>query len=545
MTNDAFDAAGDRANPGSTSYSAAYDAAGDMTCRAVGATTCTGGSPTGQVLGYDGLRQLISWQNASTSPTATEAYAYDGSGERVWQQATSTSGGVTTTTTTSYVLGVQEVTTTAVTGQTPTTATTSYYPLPGGVTASRDSSGLTYQATDLLGTPIAALNPASGLVGEQLRAPYGQPRYAASAPTNGGMHTTFGFTGQREDSQAPGSSGLDYYGARYYDPAVGQFASADDAGANLNRFAYVGGMVENATDPSGQRVCLDDCMSQSAVAAPPERPVVSPEAPPVAPRVAPPAGTDPLLALGDALLPLALLAVPVAVVVVVAYVAYQQGPNTYGQVHYDARAPDPDSSYLQARTRAKRAEEMQIAAETQGWGPPDGLNEFRQEHGSPPTQPRLPGMEPRPGAQPVTQSWDAPQTDLPASGADPCQDGSALVRSQCVSWLTGDSAPPIKRGSAGGPGAGKKFSRATQDAAWRENGKHMCVYCRRTNAPGIYVVDHAIPRSLGGNNTLENAQLVCDWCNRSKGNTMYPRNPPPGFQGDWPPPWWPDWLLGG
>ena len=79
---------------GSTSYSAAYDAAGDMTCRAVGSLLCTTtGSPTGQVLGYDALRRLISWQNARSLPTATAAYAYDGEGTRVWQQTTSGPGG--------------------------------------------------------------------------------------------------------------------------------------------------------------------------------------------------------------------------------------------------------------------------------------------------------------------------------------------------------------------------------------------------------------------------------------------------------------------
>jgi hypothetical protein len=57
-----------------------------MTCRAAGASTCTNATPTGQALGYDALRRLISWQNASRNPTATGAY--DGSGSRVWQQDT-------------------------------------------------------------------------------------------------------------------------------------------------------------------------------------------------------------------------------------------------------------------------------------------------------------------------------------------------------------------------------------------------------------------------------------------------------------------------
>lgn len=51
-------------------------------------------------------------------------------------------------------------------------------------------------------------------------------------------------------------------------------------------------------------------------------------------------------------------------------------------------------------------------------------------------------------------------------------------------------------------------------------------------------VDHAIPRSVGGNATLENAQTTCPWCNASKGARDFPVNPPPGFRGIWPPPWW-------
>jgi hypothetical protein len=45
------------------------------------------------------------------------------------------------------------------------------------------------QASDLLGTPVAALNLATGIAGEQLRTPYGQARFSASASTGGGMRT--------------------------------------------------------------------------------------------------------------------------------------------------------------------------------------------------------------------------------------------------------------------------------------------------------------------------------------------------------------------
>lgn len=50
------------------------------------------------------------------------------------------------------------------------------------------------------------------------------------------------------------TSGLDYYNARYYDPVLGQFASADTK-QGPNRYAYVAGNPETLTDPTGHRIC--------------------------------------------------------------------------------------------------------------------------------------------------------------------------------------------------------------------------------------------------------------------------------------------------
>ncbi len=93
----------------------------------------------------------------------------------------------------------------------------------------------------------------------------------------------------------------------------------------------------------------------------------------------------------------------------------------------------------------------------------------------------------------------------------------------------------IKAGSAGGETAGKPFPNAIRQAALEEN-PDTCVYCQMsTEAPQV---DHAIPRALGGDATLENAQTTCAWCNASKGARAFPVNPPPGFEGPWPPSWW-------
>ncbi len=87
---------------------------------------------------------------------------------------------------------------------------------------------------------------------QQLYTPYGTSRYS-----NGSSPTTLGYTGQRADA----STGLDYYQARYYDPAAGQFTSADTVNDGLNRYGYVHGNPTTATDPSGHKMCMDDDVS--------------------------------------------------------------------------------------------------------------------------------------------------------------------------------------------------------------------------------------------------------------------------------------------
>lgn len=104
-----------------------------------------------------------------------------------------------------------------------------------------------------------------------------------------------------------------------------------------------------------------------------------------------------------------------------------------------------------------------------------------------------------------------------------------------IATNTADEFAGIKPGSSGGPSAGKPFSQAVRQEELANN-PSTCVYCHmETDAPQI---DHAIPRVQGGNATIENAQTTCGWCNASKGGRSFPVNPPPGYEGLWPPPWW-------
>jgi RHS repeat-associated protein len=96
----------------------------------------------------------------------------------------------------------------------------------------------------VLGSASASVSTTSGAVtATQLYSPYGAVRYAS-----GILPTDIGFTHQRANT----TTGLDDYGARWYDPLAGQFASADTTLAGgLNRYAYVAGNPETLTDPSG------------------------------------------------------------------------------------------------------------------------------------------------------------------------------------------------------------------------------------------------------------------------------------------------------
>ncbi len=75
--------------------------------------------------------------------------------------------------------------------------------------------------------------------------------YGTHLAQQGSLGTSKGFTGQYEDAV----SGLDYYNARYYDPAVGRFVSADSVQGNaqgVDPYTYVGGNPVTRTDPTGE-----------------------------------------------------------------------------------------------------------------------------------------------------------------------------------------------------------------------------------------------------------------------------------------------------
>jgi RHS repeat-associated protein/uncharacterized repeat protein (TIGR01451 family) len=229
----------------------------------------------GNLTGHNGRTYTWNSDNLPSRITipniADETYTYDANGERL----TRTVNGVTTV----YLAGIWEE-------EIQTGVTRSHYALQGKVVAQRSSSSnqVLYLHSDHLGS-VSAVTDANGLlVNKQDFTPWGEIRGGGTGVTQ----TSLNFTGQRRDS-----TGLLYYHARYYDPNLGRFLSADSVVPGtahtsltvtyhatslptaekappspgnpqaLNRFAYVLNNPLTYTDPSGHTVYL----SQSEVEA--------------------------------------------------------------------------------------------------------------------------------------------------------------------------------------------------------------------------------------------------------------------------------------
>ncbi len=200
---------------GSTSYS--YDNNGNMITR---------GS---QTLTYDVENRPVSISDGGTTST----FVYDGDGNRVKK----TESGETIL----YVNKYYEKNLTS------DEITTSYY-LGAKLIAQRKGTALSYIHQDHL-TSTSVTSDSSGAQTSTIKYfPFG-----ATRSTSGTIPTDKKFTGQRLDS-----TGLYYYGARYYDANIGRFISADSIVPDftnpqcLNRYSYCLNNPLRYTDPTGQ-----------------------------------------------------------------------------------------------------------------------------------------------------------------------------------------------------------------------------------------------------------------------------------------------------
>jgi RHS repeat-associated protein len=213
-------------------YTSSYDAWGNVTSRFSSGITAT--------LSYDKLDHFVMWDVGSIN---REWYIYDAGGSRVLRRSTNSS-----TTLTVYAFGLEEhVYSSSGSNQ----SNAYYYTLGGRLIGELNGSATQFLLTDALGSVLASVSNVAGsaaVQGNQVYGPYGKQRYKF-----GTLGTSKGFTGQYNDSL----TGLDYYNARYYDPKVGVFLSADTVegnGVGMNPYAYVGGNPETYSDPTGERI---------------------------------------------------------------------------------------------------------------------------------------------------------------------------------------------------------------------------------------------------------------------------------------------------
>jgi RHS repeat-associated protein len=137
---------------------------------------------------------------------------------------------------------------------TPTPASTTPTPTPT-VMGGGSASGVLHYHTNHLGS-VALITNSAGAIYEQIRyKPYGEERGHYDASGNLQPINTCGDDGYcREFTQYDTEpiSGLEYAGARFYDPALGMFLTHDPVRSAASPYGYCGGDPINQTDPNGE-----------------------------------------------------------------------------------------------------------------------------------------------------------------------------------------------------------------------------------------------------------------------------------------------------
>ena len=203
----------------------------------------------GRVMTYDNENRLSTVRKNG----ATTTFVYDGDGGRV--KKTVTNGGTTTTTTYIGKLYVCEGTSCSRLIYAGSQRIALVPEPPSGRTASPS-----YFHPDHLGS-TSVLTNAQGVAEEHNSyRPYGQLH-----THTGTSDVAYKYTGQERDP----STGLYFYNARYYDPALGRFISPDTIVESplhpqtLNRYAYAGNNPVLYNDPTGH--CFIVCIIIGAI----------------------------------------------------------------------------------------------------------------------------------------------------------------------------------------------------------------------------------------------------------------------------------------
>jgi RHS repeat-associated protein len=228
------DSAHKHAVTGAYGNSYGYDGNGNQTSRTIAGTMYT--------LVFDYENRLTEVKQGSTT---LATFLYDADGNRV--------KGTVSGTATVYIAGIYEY---------QGGATTKYYEGGGlrrvGYTS---NNGVFYMLSDHLKSTSALVARNGVLNVKYFYYPYGARR---GVPFN--TITAKHFTGQYHETALPGGEGLSFYNARWYDPKLGSFLSADSIvpapldPQSFNRYAYAGGNPLRFSDPSGHmKLCGAAC----------------------------------------------------------------------------------------------------------------------------------------------------------------------------------------------------------------------------------------------------------------------------------------------
>ena len=132
---------------------------------------------------------------------------------------------------------------------------TKYYYAGATRLATRTNGTLSYLLADHLGSTSLVTDAAGTVISDTKYKAWGEVRYSSGA--NPSKYT---YTGQYSHAA---EFGLLFYNARWYDPSLSRFASADfivpDGVQGYDRFAYVSNNPVRYTDPSGHDPSLNNC----------------------------------------------------------------------------------------------------------------------------------------------------------------------------------------------------------------------------------------------------------------------------------------------
>jgi RHS repeat-associated protein len=170
----------------------------------------------------------------SASGGATATFVYDGDGNRVKSTIN--------TTTTAFIGNHTE-------WDVASSSLTRYYYAGSTRVAMRKNNTVYYLLSDHLGSTSLTTDENGQNPVKQYYLPWGEVRY-----TDGTLQTKYTYTGQYSNVT---DFGLMYYNARYYDPLLSRFISADTIVPRLgnpldwDRYGYTRNNPINYTDPSG------------------------------------------------------------------------------------------------------------------------------------------------------------------------------------------------------------------------------------------------------------------------------------------------------